>query len=274
MYINLYSIFSVKYVSCQDIFYIYIKNKVSKVCIYLYKDNPNTVYLADLYVDNAVRNKGIGTLIMRICDNIAMLLKASKIILFVEKRWVKTWYEKLGYKEIKEFTFPVDNAIWMEKAMKERVYIFDIDGVLADCSHRLHFIQKEPQDWDGFYSNMDKDKAILPNKETLRNLRNALHGYPTKGILFVTGRTEKYRQLTMSWLKENIWGRFGELSSDMLFMRKNNDYRPDYVIKKEIYTEQLKDKYDVIAVFEDRKQVVEMWRELGLTCYQVCEGEY
>jgi FMN phosphatase YigB (HAD superfamily) len=34
------------------------------------------------------------------------------------------------------------------------IYIFDIDGTLADISHRLHFIQQEPKDWRGFYSEM------------------------------------------------------------------------------------------------------------------------
>lgn len=80
----------------------------------------------------------------------------------------------------------------------QRAYIFDIDGVLADCSHRLHFIQQEPKDWKRFYENSDKDEVIQPNKNTLRLLRNALHGYQTRGILFVTGRSEAYRELTMN----------------------------------------------------------------------------
>lgn len=86
----------------------------------------------------------------------------------------------------------------------QRAYIFDIDGVLADCSHRLHFIQQEPKDWKRFYENLDKDEVIQPNKNTLRLLRNALHGYQTRGILFVTGRSEAYRELTMNWLKKKF----------------------------------------------------------------------
>lgn len=156
----------------------------------------------------------------------------------------------------------------------QRAYIFDIDGVLADCSHRLHFIQQEPKDWKRFYENSDKDEVILSNKNTLRLLRNALHGYQTRGILFVTGRSEAYRELTMNWLKTKVWGRFGNFYDDMLFMRKDGDHRPDYVIKKEIYENEIKCQYEILGIFEDRTQVVQMWRALGLTCYQVCEGNY
>lgn len=153
-------------------------------------------------------------------------------------------------------------------------YIFDIDGVLADCSHRLHFIQQEPKDWKSFYENSDKDEVIQPNKETLRLLSNSLSGLPTRGILFVTGRTETYRELTTTWLKVNVWGCFGNFYDDMLFMRKDGDFRPDWEIKKEIYENEIKSQYEILGVFEDRTQVVQMWRSLGLTCYQVCEGNY
>lgn len=153
-------------------------------------------------------------------------------------------------------------------------YIFDIDGVLADCSHRLHFIQQEPKDWKGFYENSDKDAVIQPNKETLRLLSNSLNGLPTRGILFVTGRTEAYRELTTNWLKEKVWGCFGNFSDDMLFMRKNGDFRPDWEVKKEIYENEIKCQYEILGIFEDRARVVQMWRSLGLTCYQVCEGNY
>jgi hypothetical protein len=162
----------------------------------------------------------------------------------------------------------------MKMTHLQRAYIFDIDGVLADCSHRLHFIQQEPKDWKRFYENSDKDEVIQPNKNTLRLLRNALHGYQTRGILFVTGRSEAYRELTMNWLKKKVWGCFGNFYNDMLFMRKDGDFRPDWEVKKEIYEKELKDKYEILGVFEDRTQVVQMWRSLGLTCYQVCEGNY
>ena len=36
----------------------------------------------------------------------------------------------------------------------------------------------------------------------------------------------------------------------------------------------IKDKYQVDYVLDDRNQVVEMWRSLGLTCLQVADGDF
>lgn len=97
---------------------IHLQNEVSEVCLYIYEDDPGTVYIANLYVDTNVRNKGIGTLIMQICESIAIQLKASKQILFVQKNsWMQKWYSRLGYKRIKDFNIlpPLNNTVWMEK---------------------------------------------------------------------------------------------------------------------------------------------------------------
>ena len=59
-----------------------------------------------------------------------------------------------------------------------------------------------------------------------------------------------------------------------LFMRKKDDYRQDAIVKKELYEEHIKDKYYVEAVFDDRDQVVNMWREEGLLCCQVYYGNF
>jgi hypothetical protein len=59
-------------------------------------------------------------------------------------------------------------------------------------------------------------------------------------------------------------------------MRKAGDYRPDVEVKQEWLDEWLKHhtKEEIGGVFEDRKQVVDMWRKNGITCYQVAEGDY
>lgn len=146
-------------------------------------------------------------------------------------------------------------------------FIFDIDGTIADCSQRLHFIQQEKPDWESFYKDCVNDKPIVPTIELLCALRE--HGAK---IIFITGRPCKYMNETIQWLQkyacENVEG---------LFMRKNGDHRPDYIVKKEIYENCIKPnlKNDCVwGVFEDRKQCVDMWRRLGLTCYQVADGNY
>jgi hypothetical protein len=93
---------------------------------------------------------------------------------------------------------------------------------------------------------------------------------PRPYILLVTGRPEKYRRTTEKWLKERIhlWHQY------TLFMRPDNDNTPDEILKKKIYTEQIRPFYDVQLVLDDRTKVVKMWRSLGLECWQVAEGDF
>lgn len=156
-------------------------------------------------------------------------------------------------------------------------YIFDIDGTLADCSQRLHFIQPPESlvhfevgetdwkpDWESFYKDCVNDKPILPVIELAQVLKESY-----QDLIFVTGRPEKYMEETMEWLCNHL-----ETDYITLMMRENGDHRPDYIVKKEIYEECIKDFYIIDGVFEDRKQCVDMWRSLGLTCYQVADGNY
>ena len=147
----------------------------------------------------------------------------------------------------------------------KHAFIFDIDGTIADCSHRLKHIQNDTPDWDTFYSLCVNDKPI-------DNVCHLLRMIPSDvDIIFITGRSEKWCNHTESWIGRYV---FGTIRNRALFMRADGDHRPDYVIKKEIWEKHIKDKYNVLGVFEDRDQVVKMWRELGLTCYQVADGSY
>ena len=149
--------------------------------------------------------------------------------------------------------------------MKSKAYIFDIDGTIADCSHRLHFIAGEHKDWDAFYAACKDDKPIDDVCRIFRTLQ--AHALP---LLLLTGRPNKTAKDTLLWLAYNqMW----TTPSD-LYMRKDGDHRPDYVVKREIYEQEIKDKYDVVGIFEDRDSCVKMWRELGLTCFQVADGSY
>lgn len=155
---------------------------------------------------------------------------------------------------------------------KDRAFIFDIDGILADASHRTHFIKQDPPDWDSFFKDIDKDAPIKFGVDMVY----FLHRYGE--ILFVTGRLERHRQETVDWLANNLG--YGDPESqkasinNRLYMRKNDDYRQDSVVKKEIYETRIKPIYYVKCVFEDRKQCVDMWRGLGITCWQPCDGNY
>lgn len=148
--------------------------------------------------------------------------------------------------------------------------IVDIDGTIADISHRLHFIEWEKKDWDGFYQHLSDDK---PKQEIIDLIKIIYYDEDNRWdnlqLIFVTGRSDKYAAITDTWLRKH----FTQFSYE-LFMRIEWDFRQDYEIKKEIYENDIKDKYDVKYVFEDRDQVVNMYRELWLTVLQVANGNF
>lgn len=152
-------------------------------------------------------------------------------------------------------------------------FIFDIDGTLSDCSHRIsHIVQDDVDQFLGvsFYKDYDKFNELLINDNPFQNVVDLCRLLYQSGeeIILVTGRSDKYAQLTQEWLAKNL------VSYSLLYMRKEGDKRPDYVVKREIYFEYIYDRYEVKGVFEDRKRVVQMWRSLGITCHQVQEGDY
>lgn len=89
-----------------------------------------------------------------------------------------------------------------------------------------------------------------------------------KPTFFVSGRFEKYRQETEDWLKKH------KIKYKALFMRANEDHGKDTDLKQYFYHQFFKGKYEVIFVLDDRNRVVKMWRDLGLVCLQVAEGDF
>lgn len=131
--------------------------------------------------------------------------------------------------------------------------ICDIDGTLALKGER------SPFDWQ----RVDED---APNK-TIVALVSAL-GNTGLQVILVSGRKEECRGKTLTWLWEH------KIPFQHLFMRADDDNRPDNVLKKEIFEKHIKDHYEVFCVLDDRQKVVDMWRELGLTCLQVAPGDF
>lgn len=131
--------------------------------------------------------------------------------------------------------------------------IVDIDGTLA------HMTDRSPYD----YSKVGSD--IVDEK-----IRGIVSLYRKIGfdIIIVSGRKDECKSETIAWLDNN------NIISHALHMRKADDNRADYIVKKEIYDEYIKGKYNIEFVLDDRDQVVRMWREEGLKCLQVQEGNF
>ena len=135
--------------------------------------------------------------------------------------------------------------------MKEQAYIFDVDGTLAKMDGR------SPYDWE----RVGEDKPNLPVVKIAKTLmaKNA--------IIIVTGRDGSCEQATRDWLMEH------GIAYDEFHIRPPGNVEKDSVVKKRIF-EDISKRYEIIAVFDDRDQVVQMWRSLGLTCLQVDYGNF
>lgn len=145
----------------------------------------------------------------------------------------------------------------------EKVVICDLDGTLADCTHRQHFTQSDPKDWKSFFGAMADDTVRVEILDQLLMLEE--QGYK---IIFVSARPENYREVTEAWLEKHLNGY--ELGI-ALIMRDSNDKRPDVEVKSDIYEKYLKN-LSILKVFDDRPSVIRMWREKGLTVEDVGNG--
>lgn len=88
-------------------------------------------------------------------------------------------------------------------------------------------------------------------------------------VIFMSGRSEKCRADTESWLRKHY-----ALTYEGLFMRPAGDTRKDWLVKYELFEQHIRDRYRVHGVLDDRNQVVGMWRALGLAVFQVAPGDF
>lgn len=136
---------------------------------------------------------------------------------------------------------------------KPEAVIFDLDGTLCDTSGIVHFVNGPKKDHDAFHR---ASASCPPNEHVVEMLRPHLE-VKDRQVFIVTGRDEKHRALSESWLGSN------GIPWDVLLMRPRGDMRQDTVVKAEIL-EQIRRKLDVIAAYDDRPTVLAMWREQGI----------
>ena len=147
-----------------------------------------------------------------------------------------------------------------------KTVIFDLDGTLALIDKRRDLATKDngKMDWDVFF-NPDNIDLDIPN-QTVVDMADMLNkqGYT---ILILSGRSDVTYQATIDWLnKHDIW-------FDNLIMRtKHYHYTKDSDLKQ-MWLDSI-GKDNVAMVFDDRNQVVDMWRKNGLTCFQVADGDF
>lgn len=139
---------------------------------------------------------------------------------------------------------------------------FDIDGTLADVSHRVKYWRETPKNWAMFKAEMINDEPITPIVKIAQDLWT--HGHT---VILCSGRGEESRKVTEEWMKKHA------IEFHKLYMRVEKDYRGDDIVKKELLDQIIQDwgKAPDI-VFDDRPRVVQMWRENGVFVADVYQG--
>ena len=152
--------------------------------------------------------------------------------------------------------------------MYKNTVIFDLDGTLADITARKELATKPngKLDWDVFF-DPENIKLDVPNSPVVKLAQMLAEDGCT--IIIFSGRSDKTKFTTRSWLSNN------RIPFQKLIMRdsKINHFTPDYILKKDMLNK-FADINDVFLVVDDRNKVVKMWRDLGLTVFQVADGNF
>jgi len=129
--------------------------------------------------------------------------------------------------------------------------IVDVDGTLALNNNKRNIFDETKVELD------DVNEPVA----------NMVRKYQGK-IIITSGRKDSCKELTEKWLKDN------NIPYDYLFMRKSDDIRKDSIIKREIFEENIRDKFFIEYCLDDRDQVISTWRDLGLLALQVHYGDF
>jgi predicted kinase len=132
--------------------------------------------------------------------------------------------------------------------------LVDVDGTVALMNGRSPYDE----------TRVHEDLPNVPVIAAVRAMHAAGHE-----VVFCSGRTEDCRTATEKWLADHV-----AVAHAGLHMRPAGDARKDAVVKAELFDRHIRDAYRVVCVFDDRRQVVQAWRSLGLTVFQVAPGEF
>jgi hypothetical protein len=140
---------------------------------------------------------------------------------------------------------------------KQPAIIFDRDGTLFSVKH--HMNNGEPQCWH-CYNGLVAWDAPVP---LIRALFHSIRPGVTK--IITSGRMEQTRYAMLAAMSKH------DVVPDLLLMRRDKDQRKDSVVKTEIYREKIEPFFDVRFVVDDRPQVVQAWKDLGLPVMSVTD---
>ena len=169
------------------------------------------------------------------------------------ENYINLYDSNFDFSTIKKISNIVNCKI--EKNDKPLAYILDMDGTICHINGKRNMF-----DYNKVIDD-DLDERVF---ETIKTITDS----GKYKLIVVSGREDICIDDSKDWLK------FHGIKYDQIFMRPKNDYRKDNVVKLEIYNNYIKDNYNVIGCFDDRQQVVSMWRDQGLLVYHVADGRF
>ncbi len=170
---------------------------------------------------------------------------------------------------------------------KPSAIICDLDGTLCNHEHRLHYVEaqrgklregeKWKKNWPAFFDAMDKD---TPNEwclELLMRLVASLDGVNHLHLFFLTGRPERYREKTLTWIHKHYADEGGSFDYKELYMKSDSKCKygdqgawiSGAEFKKLTYIDLIKPYYNVLFALDDNEECCQMWKEQGVVCLQV-----
>jgi hypothetical protein len=137
-----------------------------------------------------------------------------------------------------------------------RAVLVDIDGVLADNSHRLPCLERRPKDWDGFFRAAGADVPLASGLRLLEVLD------PDLTIVLLTGRPARLRDLTVDWLERHgaCW--------DLLGMRPDVDRSPAARLKRRALDALTALGWEVVLAVDDEPVVADAYERAGVPCFR------
>ncbi len=148
----------------------------------------------------------------------------------------------------------VENRPLMVSSEKENAVITDMDGTVRLMNGRSPY--------DAMRAGQD-----IPNASVILNIE-AVVKYHNWKFIVLSGATDDSFDIVY-----DFWCDMG-LEPDLILMREVGDQSNDADLKRGFYQEFIEPVYNVMNIWDDRNQVVKMWRELGLHCFQVSEGDF
>ena len=135
------------------------------------------------------------------------------------------------------------------------IFVFDLDGTIADATHRLHYVTTKPKQWGKFFAGIPDDPIYTVMADWIRSIPHP------ETVILQTGRPEQYRADTVAWLKRHNLNN----SYDLLLMRDNSDRKSATLLKLE-FLDFINSKYnnDQILWIEDTPETVQAINRQGV----------